>query len=64
MKLIDLIEILTKLEKTELNNRYADIVVMVNDEIVDLADASFGFIDDNNSDKVLVLYTEPNDDTH
>lgn len=63
MKLIDLIEILTKLEKTELN-RYADIVVMVDDEIVDLADASIGFVDDNSSDKVLVLYTESNDDTH
>ncbi len=63
MKLIDLIEILTKLEKTELD-RYADIVVMVDDEIVDLADASIGFVDDNSSDKVLVLYTESNDDTH
>lgn len=61
MKLIDLIEILTKLEKTELN-RYADIVVMVDDEIVDLADASIGFVDDNRSDKVLVLYTESNND--
>jgi len=62
MKLIDLIEILTKLEKTDLN-RYADIVVMVDDEIVDLADASIGFVD-NSNDKVLVLYTESNDDTH
>jgi hypothetical protein len=63
MKLIDLIEILTKLEKTDLN-RYADIVVMVNDEVVDLADASIGYIDDNIGDKVLVLYTESNNDTH
>lgn len=63
MKLIDLIEILRKLEKTELD-RYADIVVMVDDEIVDLTDASIGFVDDNVGDKVLVLYTESNDDTH
>lgn len=55
MKLIDLLELLTKLEKTP-ENRYADVYIKVDDNIIDLTDASFEI--DDNDEEALVLHTE------
>ena len=58
MKLIDLLEILKKLEKTP-DHRYSDVYVQIGDQYVDLTDISF---DDSEDDVPLVLHAEQDDD--